>query len=201
MSITSPWGPGPRSVPGAAPRCPACQHHLPGAAPSACSHLEELSPSGRPPIGSMRAAGVAVSLHPAVAASACLPSVRKLGWGNVPPSPAGLLRKGKGNWFSPPDADVPLGTLVRGGGRPWDRGGEGAGAGAGQAAAPGEAVWGRQGLGFVPFSPRLWEIMSLPAAIITDYMPFACCIKAACLINIILKGGLGMRETSCFELQ
>lgn len=52
-----------------------------------------------------------------------------------------------------------------------------------------------------PLLADLRETMLFPAAIITDYMPFACCIKAACLINIILKGGLGMRETSCFELQ
>lgn len=201
MSVSLYWGPGPGPcyVPEAAPRCPACQHHLPGGACSACSHLEELSPAGCPPLCSMRAVGVTVNLHPAVAVSPCLPSVWKPGWGNMSPSPAGLLQKEKGNCFSPPDSDVPLETLVQGGHHPWDLGEQGGGAG--QVRAPGEAVWGRQGLAFVPFSPNLWEIMSLPAAIITDYMPFACCIKAACLINIILKGGLGMRETSCFELQ
>lgn len=105
----------------------------------------------------------------------------------------------EGKLFFSPDLETPLETLVQGGGHPWDLGEQRGGVG--QVRGPGEAMWGRQGLAFVPFSPNLWEIMSLPAAIITDYMPFACCIKAACLINIILKGSLGMRETSCFELQ
>lgn len=181
---------------------------LPASIPSqrGFSHPGELSPAGCPAFCSVGALGVTVTLHPALAVSPCLPSVWKPGWGNVSPSPAGLVQKGKGNCFSrqPPSPRLLTGISLW---TPWSQA-EGThgnvgeeGGGAGQVRARGKAVRRRQGLAFVPFSPNLWEIMSLPAAIITDYMPFACCIKAACLINIILKGGLGMRETSCFELQ
>lgn len=100
-----------------------------------------------------------------------------------------LGTEGEGKLFVPSsNSDVPLETLAQGGGHPWDLGEHGGGAG--QVRALGKAVRGRQGLVFVPFSLNLWELMSLPAAIITDYMPFACCIKAACLINIILRAVL-----------
>ena len=94
------------------------------------------------------AAGVTAALHPAVAASPGLPSLWKPGWGHTSPSPAALLKKGKGNWFSPLDSGVPLETLAQGRAHPRDpREREG---GAGQVRALDQAAWRWQGLACTP---------------------------------------------------
>lgn len=168
---------------------------------SACSHLKKLSPARCPSLCSVRTVGVTMTLHLVVVVSLCLPLVWKLDWGNGnrTVSPDGVFQKGKGNWFSPSSSNDPW--------RPWCKVETAHGTWENRErecgrSEPRAKLWEEdQVLLLHPSHPHLWEIMSLPAVIITDHMSFACCIKAAGLINIILKGGLSVRETSCFELR
>lgn len=168
---------------------------------SACSHLKKLSPARHPPLCSVRTVGVTMTLHPVIAVLPCFPLAWKLDWGNEnrTVSPDGVFQKGKGNFFLPP-AQMSLW-------RPWCKVETTHGTWENRERECGRSEpWAKiceedKVLLLHPSHPHLWEIMSLPAAIIADYMSFACCIKAAGLINIALKGGLSMKETSCFELQ
>lgn len=74
--------------------------------------------------------------------------------------------------FSSPNSDVPWETSAQGRGHPWDLGEQD------RSEPQAKPWWGRQGLAYIS-SLNLWDITSLPTAIITDYMPFACCIKVA----------------------
>lgn len=107
MSVHSRWAPSPCYVLEAAPACPSSPPSAPW------QHLlHSFLPQGPEPTDCPRFAPCGCLgwpwLH--ITVSICLPLAWKLGWGNTSPSPAGLLQKGKGNFFCP-QLRCPLGNL------------------------------------------------------------------------------------------
>lgn len=137
MRIASPWGPGPRSVPGAAPRCPACQHQSPPRRCSLCLLPPRGAEAGWPPPARLREGGWGGRVFAPCCRCATLPSLRpKTGLGKRASFPGWFVTEGAGKLVFSPRRRCPSGDLGARRRPPVGPGRRGSGSGSGAGRGP-----------------------------------------------------------------